>query len=343
MDLSPRHRMILKALIEDFVSENRPVGSKMLSEKYDIGLSPATIRNVFRELEESGYINSRHHSGGRVPTEKGYRMYVDSLISLYELSLKEQQRIQEEYLKNQFKLDQILAVTGRVLSMISCSAAVVLAPEKNSDTLKHVELIHVHGDEILMILVTRSGTVLHKNLFIEENMSQESLYQVSRYLQDNIKGFELEEIYNMFPLLLANYDVPEAFQRIAHILRSAFAYDNKKDAELYIDGLQNLWTNFKDEEGSILESIFSLLDDKKTLKEFFTQYVESDGVATLIGEPENEQLRGVSIIATSYKMGEKRVGSLGIIGPQRMNYNKALPLVDFTSRLVSEMITKMSK
>lgn len=100
MEMTPRHRMILKVLIDDFVSDNKPVGSKTLSEKYDIGLSPATVRNVFRDLEEAGYINSRHHSGGRVPTERGYRIYVDNLISLYELSLKEKQRIQEEYLKN---------------------------------------------------------------------------------------------------------------------------------------------------------------------------------------------------------------------------------------------------
>jgi heat-inducible transcriptional repressor len=343
MEMTPRHRMILKVLIDDFVSDNKPVGSKTLSEKHDIGLSPATVRNVFRDLEDGGYINSRHHSGGRVPTERGYRIYVDNLISLYELSLKEKQRIQEEYLKNEFKLDQILAVTCKVLSLLSCSAGVVLAPKKNFDTLKHLELIHVNGAEVLMILVTRSGVVLHHKLFFEDHVSQESLYQISRFLQDHIKGYNLDEIFNLFPLLLQRKDAPEDFYKIADVLQSAFVYDMTDNVDLYVDGLQNLCANFKDDDSDMLESVFSLLDDKKLLKEFFTKYIATDGVSTFIGETNSEHLRGVSIVATSYRMGEKRIGSLGIIGPQRMNYTRALPLVDFTSKIVSEMITKISK
>jgi heat-inducible transcriptional repressor len=343
MDLSLRHKNILKILIEDFVSENKPIGSKTLSEKYELGISPATIRNVCRELEDLGLINSLHHSGGRVPTEKGYRLYVDSLLTIYELNLKEKQRIQEEYLKNELKLDQILSATCKVLSMISSSAGIVLAPKKNFDTLKHIELIHVNGSEVLMILVTRSGVVLNSKLFFPEHVSQESLYKISRFLQDHLKGFDLEEIYQEFPPLLENKDAPEDFSKVCSTIQSAFLFDTSDNVDLHIDGIQNLFANFKSENSEILESIFSLLDDKRMLKEFFKQYVFSNGVTTFIGDTNSEQLKGVTIIASSYKMGEKRIGSLGIIGPQRMNYIKALPLVDFTSKLISEMITKISK
>ncbi len=343
MDLSLRHRNILKILVEDFVSENKPIGSKTLSERYELGISPATIRNVFRELEDLGLINSLHHSGGRVPTEKGYRLYVDTLLTMYELNLKEKQRIQEEYLKNELKLDQILSATCRILSMLSCSAGIVLAPKKNFDTLKHIELIHVNGSEVLMILVTRSGVVLNNKLFLPEHVSQESLYKISRFLGDNIKGFDLEEIYHQFPSMLENPDAPEDFSKIAGSLKSAFLFDTSDNVDLYIDGIQNLFANFKSDNQETLESIFSLLDDKRMLKEFFKQYVFSEGVTTFIGDTNSEQLKGVTIIASSYRMGEKRIGSIGIIGPQRMNYTKALPLVDFTSKLLSEMITKISK
>ncbi len=343
MNLSPRHRMILKALIEDFVSENRPVGSKTLSINYNFGLSPATIRNVFRDLESEGYIHSLHHSGGRVPTELGYRLYVDNLLSLYELTVKEKQRIQEEYLKNQLKLDQILMATCRVLSVLSSTAAVVIAPEKEYDTLKHIELVHVTGEEILAIIVTRSGAVSNRNLFVPRNFSQESLYRVSRFLNDHLKGFDLNEIKTkiLFDLQKTNHG-PDEFYDIAEILITAFDSDDSGE-NLYIDGLKNLCNNFKDNESDTLENVLSLLDTKSSLKNFFSQYTHTDGVYTFIGEKEDEQMCGVSIVASSYRMGEKRIGSMGIIGPQRMDYTRALPLVEFTSKLVSEMLTKLSK
>jgi heat-inducible transcriptional repressor len=343
MDLSLRHRLILKALVEDFVNLNRPVGSKTLSEKYDLGLSPATIRNVLREMEEIGLINSKHHSGGRVPTELGYRVYVDNLSILYELTMKEKQRIQEEYLKNQLKLDQILMATTRVLSLLSTSAGVVVAPEKNFDILKHLELIHVSGDEVLMIIVTRSGTVFNKNLFLDGNISQESLYQISRYLNQFIMGKELKEIPDCIEDLKTRHDGPEDFIKVADLIKLSFNADNGENYEIYVDGLQNLVNTLKGEEAERLNYIFQLLEDKKQLKDIFGRYIDSDGVVTYIGEKENEQLSGMSIIASNYKMGDKRIGSMGILGPQRMNYNKALSLVEFTSKLVSELITRISK
>lgn len=343
MELSPRHRLILKVLVEDFVTLNRPVGSKTLSEKYDLGLSPATIRNVLRDMEEVGLINSKHHSGGRIPTELGYRVYVDNLVILYELTMKEKQRIQEEYLKNQLKLDQILLATTRVLSILSCSAGIVIAPEKNLDILKHLELIHVSGDEILLIIVTRSGAVLNKNLFLDGNISQESLYQISRYLNQFLMGKELEEIPACIEELKLRLDGPEDFFRVADHIKLIFLADASENYEIYVDGLQNLVNTLKGEEAERLNSIFQLLEDKKQLKDIFGRYIESDGVITYIGEKENERLCGMSIVASNYRMGEKRIGSMGILGPQRMNYNKALSLVEFTSKLVSELITRISK
>ncbi len=343
MDLSPRHRTILKYLIDEFVQDNRPVGSKTLAEKYNLGLSPASVRNVLRDLEEWGYVLSRHTSGGRIPTERGYRFYVDSLVSLYELTIREKQRIQEEYLKMQFKLDQILIATSRVLSNLSYNASVVIGPERSLDTLKHIELIHVNGGEILAILVMRSGTVIHRTLFVDSHIGQESLYGISRYLNENIVGYDLIEIReNILPRLSLNRDAPDDFYLISPVFTYAFQVDSSNEEDVYIDGLKNLFENFKEERDK-LQNVLSLLEQKKFLREFFSEYMNQDGIYTIIGKDGDEQLSGVSIIATNYKMGEKRIGSMGIIGPQRMNYNRTLPLVEFTSKLVSEMLTKISR
>lgn len=343
MELSVRHRAILKSLVDEFVLDNRPVGSKTLSERYDIGLSPASIRSVLKELEDWGYLLSRHTSGGRVPTERGYRFYVDSLVSLYELTIKEKQRIQEEYLKMQFKLDQILIATSRVLSNLSSNAGVVLGPEKSMDTLKHVELIHVNGGEVLVILVMRSGTVIHRNIFLDSHIGQESLYNVSRFLNESISGHDLKEIQDrILPSLSMRRDGPDDFYHLAGVLSMALQVDNTTDDNIYIDGLKNLVENFK-EDDDYLQNVLTLLEEKNFLKNFFSDYVKQDGIYTIIGKDGDDQLSGVTIIATNYRMGERRIGSMGIIGPQRMNYNKTLPLVEFTSKLVSDMLTKISR
>ncbi len=228
MDLSPRHRAILKALVEEFVSDNKPVGSKTLSEKYEIGLSPATIRASLAELEEMGFVVARHTSGGRVPTERGYRVYVDSLVTLFELTLREKQRIQEEYLRMQFRLDQVLVATSKVLASLSQSASVVLGPEGSLDTLKHIELIHVNGGEVLMILVMRSGTVLNRNIFFDFHISQEALYQISRYLNENAMGFDVHEIKsNIIPQLMLKKEGPEAFASFAPSIARAMGADTQ--------------------------------------------------------------------------------------------------------------------
>ncbi len=342
MELSPRHRLILKALIDDFVAESRPVGSKTLSEKYDLGISPATVRNVFQDLEEAGLICSLHHSGGRVPTDKGYRLYVDNLLILYELTILEKQRIQEEYLKNQMKLDQILFATCRVLAHLSNSAGLVLSPGKNFDILKHVELIHVSGEEILMILVTRSGQVLNRNIFLNVNIAQESLYQISKFLNQFLKGMELDKIPDVIELLKSRDDAPTDFYKTADLIRVGFLPD-QTETELHIDGFQNLVNSLQGREREKVEQILFLLEDKKLLKEFFSKYIHNDGVSTYIAEPDDEIFAGMSVIATNYRLGEKKIGSIGILGPNRMNYNKGLSLVEFTSKLLSEMITRMSK
>ncbi|TGL63299.1 heat-inducible transcriptional repressor HrcA [Leptospira sarikeiensis] len=342
MELSQRHRMILKATVDEFIQENRPVGSKTLFDKHDIGLSPASIRTVLKELEEMGYLASRHTSGGRIPTEIGYRFYVDSLVVLYELTIKEKQRIQEEYLKMQFKLDQILKATASVLASLSNSAGIVLGPARSLDTLKHVELIHVHGDEVLMIMVMRSGAVLNRNVFLDRNYSQEELYQISKYLNDNAKGYDMFEIQdNVIPSLLLRKDGPLDFYKVSGVLSAAMTPDNS-EVSLYIDGLKNLYGRFRDEDEK-LNQVLALLDDKRFLTGMFGEYSEHDGVYTVIGKDGDGLMGGVSIITSGYRMGEKRIGAMGIIGPQRMDYHRALPLVDFTSKLVSEMITRISK
>jgi heat-inducible transcriptional repressor len=162
-------------------------------------------------------------------------------------------------------------------------------------------------------------------------------------LNESISGHDLKEIQDrIMPSLSMRRDGPDDFYHLAGVLSMALQVDNSTDDNIYIDGLKNLVENFKDDD-DYLQNVLTLLEEKNFLKNFFSEYVKQDGVYTIIGKDGDDQLNGVTIIATNYRMGERRIGSMGIIGPQRMNYNKTLPLLEFTSKLVSDMLTKISR
>ena len=194
-----------------------------------------------------------------------------------------------------------------------------------------------------MSVVMRSGSVINKNLFINNHLSQESLHNISRFMNDTMQGYDLKEILErIVPELKKHPSRPEEFNMVVDFINVALLADRNDEDGIYIDGFKNLHTSFRDDE-SQLGYVLSMLEEKKFIKDFFSQYISHDGVYTIIGRDGDKQMKGISIILSNYRMGEKRIGCLGIIGPQNMNYGRVLPLVRFTSNLVSEMITKISK
>lgn len=342
--LSEREELVLNALIHTFVQQGKPVGSRFISQAFPLQLSPASIRNVMADLEGKGYLQAPHKSAGRIPTVQAYRYYVDNLLDLSTISLEDKKRIQEEYLRHELKLDSILKVTVRVLSMISSYASIVLGPHEDLSILKHIELISVTPQEILVILVTRSGMVFNKTVIAENPVGQEDLYKISRFLNENLKGYDIADIReDILPRLMRQRSGIEAFPMVMQGFLSVFGGGENQDADLYLGGYENISAMFDKVEEKSQEALVRQYNDQVLLREVCSRSVDTEGVNAIILDEDNHLLPGLSIVTTHYRMGEKKIGSMGVIGPNRMDYARVMPLVTYVGGIVSELVTKISR
>ena len=341
--MKENNKYILFCLINEFIKYNKPVSSKSLCENYNIQLSSSSVRNILKKLESKGYLVSKHVSGGKIPTSLSYRLYIDSLSYIGNLTVEEKQKIQSVYLQKTPTLEHILKSTSEILSSVSNQASFVVGFKSSVQTIKHIELIHVTEQEILMIIVMRSGNVLNKKIYTENNYYQYQLYELSKYLNQRLKGYNLKDFTNeIFPKLKKEDFIKETFLPLLNSIERNIKFENSDETDIYVDGRRNFLNKLYDNEIDVLDRIFKLLDDKVNLKNFVYRYLEINGCYSILGDIDDDLIKGLSIIISSYQIGDQKVGSLGVIGPQRMNYSKNFPLVDFTSNLVSTMLTKIS-
>jgi heat-inducible transcriptional repressor len=295
------------------------------------------------DLERMGFLMSPHTSAGRVPTDKGYRYYVDSLLDTYDLVMNEKVKMREELVKREMQLDKIYTSLTRTMSLISKYAGVVLTPQPDFTVVKHIELVLLDNNEILVILVTRSGMVINKRVIVSTNLTQDDLYRFSKYLTGELGGYSLMEVKRGIFEELRKNTTPDRDKEMALDI-AQLAMSENEEPELYIDGVENLLHIPEMVEAERLRGLLHLIEEKKVLKAIMEKTMEKEGVHTLIGEEITEaEVSGCSIVSSSYKIGNKKVGVVGVIGPTRMDYEKVVPLVDYTGKIFSEFLTKMSK
>ena len=341
--LNERESSILGALVYEYITSGKPVGSRSFVQKYSFSISPATMRNTMFDLERMGYLKSPHTSAGRIPTDKGYRYYVDSLIDTYDYLVNEKIKVKEEFIKREIQLGRIFESLTRTISLASKYAGVVLTPKPDFTVVKHIELVLLDNNEIMAILVTRSGIVINKRVIVSTNVTQDELYKCSKFLTSELGGYSLMEIKKgVIDGLRERLPKDEQSQMAMDIAQLALAESEEPD--IYVDGVENLLHIPEMIESERLRSLLHLIEEKKVLRKIMEKTMESEGVYTLIGEEIREaEVSGCSIVSTSYKIGNKNVGVVGIIGPTRMDYEKVVPLIDYTGKLFSDFLTKMSK
>jgi heat-inducible transcriptional repressor len=342
--LNDREASVLQAIIYEYITTGKPVGSRSFVQKYSFSLSPATMRNIMFDLESMEYLKQPHTSAGRIPTDIGYRFYVNSLLDSYEFSLKDREiSVKEEAIKKEVQLDKIFTVVTRMLSTESRYAAVMLTPKFDFTVVKRIVLVPMGINEVLFILITRTGMVLTKKVTISSNVTQDDMYAFSAYLTEELCGYAVYEIIDSIfdrlrgeKALLIN---KEMALDIAQLAISEY-----EEPRLHLEGIENLLKIPEMVEEDRLNSLLCIIEDKTILKRILEKATEHEGIRTLIGEEvEEEKVKGCSMVSTSYKMGNKMVGAVGVIGPTRMDYEKVVPLVDYTGRVVTELLTKMSK
>lgn len=341
-DLGQRARQILYHCVTEYVSTGQPVGSRTLAKKCGLDLSPASIRNVLSDLEEAGYLHQPHASAGRIPTDRAFRLFIDALMDVRELAHEDAARIRERF----ERMDpgaNVMRETGKLLSELTGTAAVVTAPKIESLTLRHLRFIRITQGELLAVLVMSNGAV--QNRFLRVEVSETELQQVHNLLDDVIEGRSLGDLRELFGRRLATERVQaDELRRRAFALGGA-AVTGPADEEkvVVIEGQDRLLEKpeFADADG--VKQVVSALDARAQLVRLLDATIDASPKkgAVVVGKEAGDLGGGhLAIVSAAYTSHGQPAGTVGVIGPTRMDYPKVVPLVAATASAMSEFMEK---
>lgn len=342
-ELGERACQVLQAVIFEYIVTAEPVGSRQVAKKYALGLSPATIRNAMADLEEMGYLGQPHTSAGRVPTDKAYRFYVDTLAGRGQIARPEALQLQRRVAQARSDLDDLMESTSAQLSALSHYAAVILAPPLRQTRLERIDLIPVEGERALVVLATETGWGTSRILGLEEAVSAAELREVARVLTERYGGLTFQEIRTRLTDAAVPADADRLERLAAGLARKAFA--SIWDKNLYYHGTMNILDQPEFADIGAMKAVLRAFEEKRQLIELLTARASgSDAVQVVIGsEMPYQEMQETSLVAASYKYGNRVLGVLGVVGPRRMPYAKIVPLVDYTARLVSRRVTRAAR
>ncbi len=348
--LTERQKMILKVIVNNYIQLAEPVGSRALSKHSDIGYSPATIRNEMADLEEMGFLEQPHTSAGRIPSHKGYRYYVDYLISPEETQISKENitDFQKVFTDQFIEMEQTLEQAASVLSKITNYTSIILGPEIYQTKLRHIQIVPLNEHNLVAILVTNTGKVQHKSITISDGGSAYEIEKIVNFLNEKLTGIPL---YQLKSKLMQ--EINQEFQRneqlygqmmniTHHLFRDEHEY---KENKLFLSGTTNI----------LNQPEFS---DVHTIKEILTLFEKSDDVIQLIKPSENgktgievkigtentvEAASNCSVITATYEMEGNPIGTIGIFGPTRMDYKKMISILDFLSKDFNNFISRLYK
>ncbi len=338
--LSERERQILANLINYYIQSADPVGSRVIANKFKMGLSSATIRNTLQDLEELGLVEQPHTSAGRVPTDVGYRVYVDYLLKPERLDAAEEMAIRQAILKEGRGINEILGQTARILGEITAQLGVTIAPKFEEAKLRNVRLISIAEGRIMVVAITSSGLVRSVILEIEANLSDSSLTEVEAVLNERLSGLSLAIIRDSISRRMA--DVTGHGRLINLVIDSKDRiWTEERGDDLHFAGADQLlrMPEFADRER--LSRLIKLLEDGKLLGEFLNQAGEEGLVITIGRENRIREIINCSVVTSTYKVGTI-TGTIGVIGPTRMPYSKLVSVVEYTARSITEVLAGLA-
>jgi len=339
--LDERPREILRLIVRSYVTTGEPVGSRTLAKTIEWKLSPATIRNIMADLEEEGYLAQPHTSAGRIPSEKGYRFYVDHLADSGRIT-KSDERYISRMLGESDGPEEVMSRASVVLSTISKNVGIVIAPPMGSTVLKHIEFLDLSDGKILVIFVSTSGLVQRKFIRVGERYTQEELDKAGRYLVEKFCGKSLTDIRN--ELLRMMQAERSLFDRMLSLLQTwGETLSEPASAEgIYVQGTANIINQPEFADVERMRVLFQMFEEKGRLVKILNECIASnppEGVKIAIGsELGVPGMRDFTLITASYASSDHTTGFLGIIGPTRMQYERGISIVEYIGRLVGEMI-----
>jgi heat-inducible transcriptional repressor len=338
--LSERAQNLLKILVERYIAEGQPVGSRALARFSSLELSPATIRNVMADLEEMGFVSSPHTSAGRVPTPKGYRMFVDTLLTVRPIEEMERQQIEEHLLPDD--PHRVVAAASQILSDLTHFAGIVVAPRRRATALRHIEFFGLSEKRVLLIIVASDGEVQNRVLVTDRSYTPSQLTEAGNYINQNYAGVEFDQLRQK-----VRGELMDLHRDISGLMQAAIQTGSEAmrpiagDGVVISGGRNLLEVNELSGDMQRLRRLFDLFESKTQLLDILEMSERAEGVKIFIGgESQLVPLDECSIVTAPYEVDGVVVGTVGVIGPTRMAYERVIPIVDVTARLVSSALSQ---
>ncbi|MDR2598488.1 MAG: heat-inducible transcriptional repressor HrcA [Holosporales bacterium] len=333
-----RYIEIFKKLVDIYIETGEPVGSRVISKTLSSPLSPATIRNVMSDLEDLGIICSEHTSSGRKPTEKGWRFFVNALVEAADLSALEREAFLElTKNSNGRSVESILETATDILSGLSNCVSIIMTPTVNAK-IKHIDFVLLSPGRVIVVIVSERGVVENRLIEVPSDVSQRVLERATRYINTKLTGMTLDEVRNSIQDQVRCHEegIDELTQEI--VGSGIEIIESEDGGDVFVKGRSNLVSNSG--EISDLRNLLQKLDEKKTMKKLLDQSVKGQGIQVFIGaETKSFEMFGCSVIAAPYGDSSKNlIGAIGVLGPSRMQYGRVITLVDYTAKLLGNII-----
>jgi len=341
--LSERAQLLFKLLVERYIADGQPVGSRTLARDAKLELSPATIRNVMADLEDMGLIRSPHTSAGRVPTVTGYRLFVDSMMTIRRLSIGDVERISGD-LTNEADVQRLLSKTSSMLSEVTRLASIVMTPRPVQHALRQVEFLPLNDNRVLAILIVNEKEVQNRVIQAARRYSASELEQAANYLNKAFAGKDLLQVREdlLRDMSRTRAEMDRMMQAVIEMADKALVAEQITE-EFVVSGQTNLMAIDDLSNINKLRQVFEAFNQKRDILHLLDQAVNSQGVQIFIGEESGYQVfNECSLVTSAYGTDDKVLGVLGVIGPTRMPYEKVVPIVDLTARVLSSALKSLA-
>jgi len=336
--LSERQRLILNAIVDDYIRSAEPVGSRSISKRGDVAYSPATIRNEMSDLEELGYLEQPHTSAGRIPSHKGYRYYVDHLIRVKEMSKQEIDRLKLFFAERMQQQEKAIRQVAMILAEMTSYTSFVLEPELVHTTLKHMQIIPLNEKQAVVIIVTSTGHVENKLIALPRDVSVSEIEKVVNILNAKLAGVAMmhlnSKIYDEVGEEIRRYVTH--YQELIKVLDTTFTLE--EEGRVFLSGAANMMNQPEFRDVEKVKSLYSLLEEHDTLVKLLSP--TEMGVQVRIGSENNFMaINNCSLITATYSIDGHTLGTIGILGPTRMEYGKVIGLMQYLSREMSNILS----
>ncbi|MFC4103999.1 heat-inducible transcriptional repressor HrcA [Paenibacillus xanthanilyticus] len=340
--LTERQRMILNAIIDDYIRSAEPVGSRSISKRGDVGFSAATIRNEMADLEELGFLEQPHTSAGRVPSTKGYRYYVDHLVKLGEVNDSDLTKIRSFFTEKMTQMEEVIQHAATILSSLTNYTSIVLGPESYANSLKHFQLVPISDDAAVAIIVTNTGHVENRTISIPPDMSMSDIERAVNILNTKLIGVPLirlkAKMHTEVGQELGRY--VDQCERLLGVLDDAF--NTEDENRVFLSGTTNMLTQPEFKDVDKVKTLLDLFGETPTLMRMFAG--QPGGIQVRIGsENSHEAISNCSLITATYSVDGVSAGTIGILGPTRMDYAKVIGLLDVLSKDMAVLLGRWYK